>query len=171
MTLNNQFFQFCILVEDLETAMNHWIKTTKVGPFFVIPHCSVQGYRYRGTPGTLDFSGALAQAGPMQIELIQQHCDSPSAYRDTFPKGQEGFHHLCTFIDDYDAEVARYAALGAPVAHEGVFGDMRFAYVDTRPTLGFMTEIIEDRPSIRDAFKRVSDAAINWDGSDPIRML
>lgn len=170
MTLpSNQFFQAAWVVNDLEEAMHRWIKTARVGPFFVMEHVEVTQTCYHGTPTPIDFSGALAQSGPLQIELIQQHSDSPSAYRDTFAPGQEGFHHMCSFVEDYDAEVENYRQQDAPLAFNGMSGDMRFAYVDTRATLGWMTEIIEDRQSIRDLFKRVADAAVDWDGSDPIR--
>jgi hypothetical protein len=166
----NLFFQAAWVVNDLEEAMHRWIKTARVGPFFVIPHQGVKETCYRGTPTPIDFSGALAQSGPMQIELIQQHSDTPSAYRDTFAAGEEGFHHMCSFVEDYDAEVEHYRQQGAALAFNGVVGDdMRFAYVDTRATLGFMTEIIEERQAARDLFKMVADAAIDWDGTDPIR--
>ncbi|MDA0339215.1 MAG: VOC family protein [Proteobacteria bacterium] len=172
MTLSpNQFLQAAWIVNDLEQAVERWLKTTRVGPFFIIPHVSVENALYRGTPTTIDFSGALAQAGPMQIELIQQHSDTPSAYRDTFAPGQEGFHHVCGFIEDFDAEVEHYRQQDSPLAFEGAFGDMRFGYVDTRASVGFMTEVIEDRDSIRQMFKMVADAAIDWDGADPIRTL
>ena len=167
----NKFFQAAWVVNDLEEAMQRWIKTARVGPFFVMSHVQVTETRYHGTPTPIDFSGALAQSGPLQIELIQQHSDTPSAYRDTFSPGQEGFHHMCSFVEDYDAEVENYRQQDAPVAFSGMSGDMRFAYVDTRATLGFMTEIIEDRQSIRDLFKTITDAAIDWDGSDPIRTV
>jgi len=167
--VSQSYFQAAWVVNNLEEAMQRWIKTARVGPFFVLANVDIQHARYRGEPTTLNFSAALAQAGPIQIELIEQHDDAPSAYRDTFAVGQEGFHHLCQFVDSYDESVARHAAQGSPIAHCGQTGDMRFAYLDTRPSLGFMTEIIEDRQFARDLFKIVADAAVDWDGSDPIR--
>lgn len=170
-TRGTRYFQMAWVVDDLEAAVRRWVESSNVGPFYVIAHAKVERVRYRGVPAQLDFSGALAQAGDIQIELIQQHNDGPSAYRDVFPKGAQGFHHMCTFVDDFDAEIARYAARGAVAAVDGAFGDMRFAYLDTRADLGHMTEIIEDRASIRDVFKIVADAAADWDGRDPIRYL
>jgi len=88
-----------------------------------------------------------------------------------YPKGQEGFHHLCMMTNDFDAELAHHRSEGSPAATQGAFGDMRFAYVDTRARLGHMTEIIEDRESIKAMFKVIADAAASWDGTDPIRYL
>jgi hypothetical protein len=164
-------YQVAWIVNDLEKSIRRWLESAGVGPFYVFRHAKVDGVLYRGTPATLDFSAALAQAGPIQIELIQQHSDGPSAYRDVFPKGQEGFHHLLMMTNAFDSEIERYRSQGSVAVTQGVFGDMRFAYVDTRPQLGHMTEIIEDRASIKQIFKMIADAAADWDGSHPVRYL
>jgi hypothetical protein len=88
-----------------------------------------------------------------------------------FPEGREGFHHLCTMTTSFDAEIDRYHSLGCAAVTQGAFGDMRFAYVDTRATLGHMTEIIEDRESIKAMFKVIANASVGWAGEDPIRYL
>jgi hypothetical protein len=162
-------FQVAWVVNDLEAAIHHWVMSARVGPFFVVPHVPIGEVLYRGVPAALDFSSALAQAGPIQIELIEQHSPGPSAYRDVFAKGQEGLHHLATMTSTFDADIERYKSQGSLAVTEGIFGDMRFAYVDTRARLGHMTEIVEDRESIRKVFKIVADASLGWDGSNPIR--
>ena len=159
------------VVNDLEQSIHRWVDTLRVGPFFVVPHCKVDKVQYRGAPATLDFSAALAQAGPMQVELIQQHNDGPSAFRDVFKKGQEGFHHCCVMTNTFEADLERHRSAGSIAATQGFFGDMQYAYVDTRARLGYMLEIIEDRDSIKVLFKMIADAAVDWDGSTPIRYL
>ena len=48
---------------------------------------------------------ALAQAGPMQVELIQPTSE-PNAYRDSVPAGSGAcFHHVCTWSHDLDADI------------------------------------------------------------------
>ena len=168
---STSLFQAAWVVNDLNESMRHWIATARVGPFFVVSHVKVERVRYRGAPAPLDFSSALAQAGPLQIELIEQHSHEPSAYRDAFPKGKEGFHHVALMTQAYDADLERYTSQGNVAATEGMFGDMRFAYVDTRARLGHMTEIIDECESIKKIFKTVADAAVDWDGSDPIRYV
>ena len=39
------------------------------------------------------------------------------------------------------------------------------------PHLGHMLEIIEDGDSIKNIFKMIADAAVDWDGRNPIRYL
>lgn len=168
MKVGVDLFQSAFVVDDIDRAMEQWL-ANGVGPFYVIRTPSVEAFHYRGQPTDLHFSVAMAQAGQSQIELIAQHDDRPSHYRDSFGPGEGGFHHMCRFTDDIAADVAAYVAQGIAVAAQGRSGDMGFAYVDTRQQLGFMTEIIEDRPSIRQLFDMVRDAAHNWDGKDPIR--
>ena len=130
--------QNAYVVEDLDAAMARWTTVFGAGPFFANRDIRIDDARYRGEPTRLRFAGAIAQAGDVQIELIQQLDDSPSCYRDLYPAGSEGFHHIAVFVDDLDADIARYEALGAPVAFSGVSRGMRFAYVDTSPMLGIM---------------------------------
>jgi catechol 2,3-dioxygenase-like lactoylglutathione lyase family enzyme len=168
---NSGFMQAAWIVNDVEGAARRWSETTGIGPFFIIRHAQVLDVRYRGAPAELDFSAALAQAGPLQIELIQQHGGANSAYRDVYAEGEEGFHHVCTMVHDFDSEMRRYAQQGVVAVTEGAFGDMRYAYVDTRPLIGHMTEIIEDKASIKEMFGQIASAAACWDGSEPLRSL
>ncbi|MFA7587010.1 MAG: VOC family protein [Novosphingobium sp.] len=164
--------QICFVVEDIEEAARNWVRTTGVGPFLVIPHITLEEYNYRGERrASLDFSGALAQSGGIQIELIQQHCDTPSAYRDTIAKGKEGFHHLAVYCDDYDATYQHYMDQGFVASVDGRFGDMRFSYIDTTSTIGCMIELIESNAVQTEIFQRVAEVAENWDGvTDPVRL-
>jgi len=157
------------VVDDLEKAMRQWTALWGVGPFFLMEQVPMQNLQYRGKPAKIDCSIALAQSGRIQIELIQQHCDNPSVYRDHVPKGRQGFHHVAVIASDYDRELAAYVSRGLTVATNGTFGDMRFAYIDTWREVGCVIELIEDRPSIRDYFAKVAAAADGWDGSDPVR--
>jgi hypothetical protein len=162
------FFQAAWVVDDLDGAIMTWV-AQGVGPFYVVRHAQISDYQYRGTPAELDFSVAMAQAGAIQIELIQQHDGRPSHYRDSYAPGESGFHHMCRFTADIDTDIAALGAMGSAVACRARSGDMRFAYVDTRHTIGCMTELIEDRASIRGLFDLVARGAEDWDGRDPIR--
>lgn len=165
--------QVAFIVDDVEAAARAWIATTGIGPFYMVPHIQLAEMTYRGAPGEgLDFSVALAQSGGMQVELIQQHCDRPSAYRDTIAKGTQGFHHFCIYTDDYDATRQSYVDQGFIVAVDSKFGAMRFCYVDTAPALGCMIEIVEKNDAQTEAFTKIAQGAADWDGvTDPIRPL
>lgn len=167
-TRNRRVLQNSWVVTDLEQACMNWVRTTGIGPFFVVPHIQLTG-RYRGQPTDIDFSVAIAQAGGVQIELVQQHNDGPSAYRDLYKAGSGGFHHVAVYCMDYERDYASYVEQGFVPAFEGEFDRKRFAYIDTSPSIGVMMELIEDSAVQRDFFQRIIAGAENWDGRDPIR--
>jgi len=157
--------QFAWVVPDLHAAMLHWHKTLGVGPFLVNRRIAITNPRHRGAPVTTSFSTAIAQSGDIQIELVEQHDATPSAYRDTVAEGTTGFHHVAIIAADYPAALARFTDAGFAVAADGLFGPMRFAYVDTAAALGHMVEIVEDTAAIRGFFAAVRKAGEEWDGN------
>lgn len=163
--------QMAWVVNDLEVAARKYSATLGYGPFMFNRHIRLSDPRHRGVSMQTDFSLAIAQAGDVQVELVQQHDDTPSVYRDIYAKGCEGFHHVAVIVPDVGKEVARYQALGFTVASTGRFGDVEFAYVDTVPVTGHMVEILPDQDGIRRLFGAVRRAAENWDGVDPIREM
>lgn len=166
---NRRFMQNSWVVNDLDQAMDFWIKSAGVGPFFVVRGAAIENQLYRGQPTRVEAEFALAQAGDIQIELVRQLNDAPSAYRDTLPKGQQGFHHMALYCTDYDADLAAYTGAGAAIAFSGSFDSKRFCYLDTSATLGCMIELIEASSAQEAFFARLRAAAAAWDGSDPIR--
>ena len=163
--------QACWAVPDIDKACRAWSETMGIGPFYIFRDLKLDTIRYRGQPkSSVQFSVAMAQAGDVQIELIEQHDDQPSAYRDLVGRGERGFHHIAIYVSDYDAALKHFADRGQVAAVEGLFGDMRFAYVDTSEPLGCMVEIIEHNALQDEIFARVRDGAESWDGvTDPIR--
>ena len=82
------------VVRDIEAAMRHWSEVLGVGPWFYLEHTPIEEFEYRGAPSDCDVAIALANSGPLQIELIQQHNDAPSLYRDFLAAGNEGLQHI-----------------------------------------------------------------------------
>jgi hypothetical protein len=164
----NQIFQAAWIVPDLRKSVDRWVRTMGVGPFFLLEKIPLE-VSHRGVNRVVECTFALAQAGPLQIELVYQHSPGPSCYRDSVPN-DDGFHHVAAFCD-YDREVEAYKKMGYELATSGVFGDMRYCYVDTTKTLGFMVELLEESATTREHFEKVTRAAENWDGRDPIRSL
>lgn len=165
------FMQSAFLVDDLDEAARRWIDTTGIGPFFTVRHVTLAEYSHRGEPrADLDFSVAIAQSGGIQVELIQQHNDAPSAYRDTITSVDDGFHHFGIYTADYDKAYRHYMDRGFDAVVDAKFGDARFSYIDTRPAIGCMIELIEEFPLQTELFQRVAAGARDWDGkTDPIR--
>lgn len=166
---NKKIIQNSWVVDDIHLTMDAWTKTTGIGPFFLVEGVTIDEQLYRDTPTDVEVTFALAQAGDIQIELVCQHNNAPSAYRDTVPSGTSAFHHVALYCDDYDADMAAYMGAGAEVAFSGSFGGKRFCYLDTTKTLGFMVEMIEVSTPQDEFFARIKSAAHNWDGQNPVR--
>ena len=117
---------------------------------------------------SLDMIVALGQAGPVQVELIQP-LTSQCAYRDVVPEGQSGFHHMCVWTHDIEADTAYFEGLGYTAANRGTTGPAQFAYYDTRPLMGCMLEVVTHNEAIVARFAEIARAAEGWNGEDPIR--
>ncbi len=170
MTSRRSYFQTAWVVNDLEQAVHEWVNRVQIGPFFLLPHSRIDNSVYHGSPVTVDISIAVAQVGPMQIELIEQHGRQSSPFTVELPQAG-AHHHIAAMTDDLDEDIRYYANQGIVAVFTGLVGDARFAFIDTRSSLGFLTELIQRGSSVEGLFEFVSQAGAEWDGSDPIRSL
>lgn len=169
---NRNYMQLCWVVPDLEAAIDHWVKTSGAGPFFVFEELHFDDGRYRGKPSDVQpCRAAIGQLGDMQIELVSPTDDGPGIWTDVVPRGQSGFHHTGLYCDDYDAERSAYLETGGELAFEGLMMGARTCYIDTTRTLGFMTELITANPVAEQVFGAIRAASEGWDGKDPVRTL
>ena len=164
-------FQNAWVVDDLEHTCHDWIKTFGIGPFFITeyPAGTFKTITYRGQPADLSMRVALAQAGPVQIELIEPW-SSPSVYRDSVPAGSGStMHHLGAWSDDFEGDLIRYQELGCEAITIGKTASTNFAYLDTRAHLGCMLEIVTKTSAVQARFAKIAAAAENWSGERPLR--
>jgi hypothetical protein len=167
--LKQEVVQYAYVVRDIEAACRRWVELLGAGPFYLSKHHQSENVTYRGKPCEMDVSYAFGYSGPAQIQLVQQHNDAPSVYRDMFADGQEGLHHVAYLAKDWEADKARFEAAGYPSLLELVSA-ARVAYVDTRPAIGCFTEIYEDNLQVRRRFGGWKASHQYWDGeTDPIR--
>ena len=129
----------------------------------------------KGCDGSVDayYSKGTATLCYEYIELIEQHDDGPSVYRDTWPKGSAGgYHHLCYWAEgSLEAEVEHFARHGIEAGYLASFGPLNFGYFDARAQLGCFIEVLEREPGTVALFQSIADAAVDWDGSDPLRVV
>jgi hypothetical protein len=161
--------QLGMVVRDAEAAMKEWGRLG-VGPFFTA-ELQIDDFVYRGQPGPApQVTLCFAHSGPLQIELIQQHNDAPSAYLEFLRSGREGAQHLGAWYADhptYDAKRQELLGRGFTLVHEGSTRavDARFAYFETHEPGGLMFEISEGlMPMLADQRLLMEQAAQHWDG-------
>jgi hypothetical protein len=165
--------QVSYTVAEIETAMRHYLDNLRLGPWFVRGPFTPKAAQYRGQPTTPTLSLALTFSGHLMVELVQQHDDGPSVYRETIARtGGHGFHHWGVASTNFDADAAGYRARG----YEQVFYDVtpvgtRVAYFDTTANLPGMIELIEMTEAQDRRYARMYAETLAWDGSEPIRRL
>jgi hypothetical protein len=163
--------QIGIVVKDIEKAMRHWIDVCGVGPWFYAERLPMFNYRYRGKPyDTPHLSIALANSGDVQLELIQQRCQTPSLYHDFLNAGHEGAQHWSSWPVNFHEIREKALANGWHAGQEGDSARGPFIYFLEEGHPGTVIEMAEATPTRMRIFDRVRAAAKNWDGSDPIRL-
>lgn len=91
--------QLAFVVRDIDEAMKYWAKTLGVGPFFVKRKIEFADYIYRGKVSKSPrISIALANSGYIQIELIEQHDDAPSIYKEYLENSVGGLQHVSSWV-------------------------------------------------------------------------
>ena len=161
--------QVAYVVEDMDRALKYWIDVMNAGPFFLFEHAQLEDQVYRGGPSTVDATLAVGNSGDTQIELIKCENDAPSVYREFLDAGRSGVHHVGMMPVDYAAACARYKQLGFDAAFECSIGGTQLVYFDTVDALGHFTELWDRSESFIEFQRSVKEAAVGWDGEDPIR--
>ncbi len=157
--------QAAYTVADIQKEMRRYSNLLGIGPWFLVgPFVPAKGV-YRGAKTNMRLSLAVAFAGEIMIELIEQHDEEPSVYRETLAaRGAHGFHHWAIGARDFEATVAAYKAHGYAEA----FSDLsprgvRIVYLDTSVDLPGMIEIIEMTADVEEQYRMMYQAAKEWD--------
>jgi len=165
-----RLFQMGFVTDDLLGTAKRWATVFGVGPFHVLPSREID-CTLHGEPAPIQLQVAVAQAGPTQIELITQHCDRPSIYREMAERGGNSFHQVCTVTPDYEATRAHYEGLGYPLVSEITAAGQHVAFFDTLADFGFYTEVVEQTPRFLPMLAAIAETCATWDGTDPVRLL
>jgi hypothetical protein len=166
-------WQLGYVVADDEAAMEGWL-AQGVGPWYVIHPFPVDRFSFReGDPSTTPLlTIALSHSGGVQVELIQQHDDTPTLYREFLARTGGGLQHLGYLPVDYEASLAAARAAGWGVFHQGSASGTRFCYLDGGGHPGTMAEIVDLDEGSRGLFAHIEDEAAAWDGATrPVRRL
>lgn len=166
--------QIAFVVADTEAAIEHWVSRYGVGPFFVAEKLTMPKLTYRGVPTEPVVTLSIAYWGDQQVELVEQHNDAPSAFRDFLAAHGDGFQHMAYFSDDVDADVERCLAAGMTIQQDGLSAfdrKTRVTYLESDPPIGTVFELVQNTPVKLERFAEMRAITAAWDGSDPIRRM
>jgi methylmalonyl-CoA/ethylmalonyl-CoA epimerase len=139
-------FQVAIVVRDIQAAMKIVKNTFGSGEFRMVSSSTRKVYR--GKPIEPKQLIAIADFGPLSIELIQP-VTGVSVYTEFLAKHGEGVHHLgfnMKTSEDYARALAHLAADGFPVVQSGRRPDLKYDYIDTERSLGTYIELVWHNP-------------------------
>lgn len=160
------------VVPDFDAAVERLIDSG-VGPAFVMRRIRVAG-RFRGQRNDVLISAAFAYSGGTQYEFIQQHDDTPSAYREYLERHPDGgLHHLAYFCDSFDGALGKARNLGTnhDIVQEFIGPDDTAYEIYVEPSDAadpLLSQLMVHGP-MEPFFKQMENIAATWDGSDPIR--
>ena len=163
--MSDRIIQNAYYVSDLDLAITRFHNLWGLGPFFVRRHIGLENVVYRGEPAALDISAAYTQAGDIMIELVTQHNNAPSIFRNRFAAHESGFHHVALDFGDHDSQVESFNSRGFESVTSFKTSEGRGAtYLDTFDLLGHATEVYRVNDSLRALYANVRNAAETWNG-------
>jgi len=163
--------QVAYMVDDVASAATEFSLRTGAGPFFVRRNPVTRARGPGDSVGSFDHSSAYGQWGNIQVELVQTHIAEPAEFAET-TLARNRIHHVAIMVASFDDQQRRYTEMGWPALLTATTrSGNNFAFHDARPQLGHLVEIYEQRPTIMALYRKVADAATNWDGTDPVREM
>lgn len=163
--------QVAYLVEDIDVAMEHWLRHAGLGPWTCFRNIELDTH-FDGRDFTMRIHEALAYMGELQIQLVQS-LDPPETvtpYQPWVAAGRWGVHHMAFFAEDFDAAIDQAKRQGFErtcVMRDK--GGYRYAYCQSTAMPDVWIEFLESYPGLHTIFEDGIAAAADWDGSDPIR--
>lgn len=157
--------QAAYVVEDIDAAIAQWAGLG-LGPFLVVRNMRYDLYEFERSVGDIELSVAFAYSGDLQIELIQQHCDTPSVYRSAEGALLLGLNHLGTQTVDFEADERRMTDAGFILRQRAV---SNATGIEVRYYAGAQASLVE---LIRlgdggQFFEFLKNQARHWDGVSP----
>jgi len=138
-------FQLGLIVKDMDAAVQEHAEIYGIKRWYRT-NIDRFDYYYKGKNRHLVLDIVVGYAGGSQIELIQVLEGEDNAYVELLLK--ENLIHNGVCVRNFDRKFKQMKALGYPELHHGTIflkglSTVRFAYFDTRESLGYVLEIIE----------------------------
>jgi methylmalonyl-CoA/ethylmalonyl-CoA epimerase len=159
------------VVDDIEATVNRLVDQLGAGPFFLIENVPLEDVVSRGEPAQFVHNSAFGSCDGSAIELIEVVRLAPERVERGFSGARPRIQHV-----GYVVPATAVADLRSSLDERGLtqylssrLGGVETTLHDASATLGHDIEIHVDNQGLHDFFSMVSDAAEDWDGSEPLR--
>lgn len=133
--------QIGIVTKDVEKTAKKMEQLFGIGPFkFMVTN--YKNKMYRGKPEDFGVKIALANVGPIQIELMQPLAGK-SIWKESIAKRGYGLHHIALEIDDMETKVKEFEEEGFKIIQSGEREVVKWGYLDTEEELDVTFELLE----------------------------
>jgi len=133
--------QIGMVSRDIEKTIEAYTRFFQCGPFEIAEREYTKSTStYRGKPGGFKYRVAYAQFGAMQLEFIQP-LEGRTVYEEFLKTRGEGMHHFDIMIEGIEEKLAAMKRIGIEVLQSGQRPGMKYAYMDTEPSIGIMIEL------------------------------
>lgn len=158
-----------MVVDDLERAAEHLASTHGAGPFLAVPHVHLTELLYLGRPCRWEHSLAFGLWGGVQVELQELDAIEPEGLAEVM--GRPGqLSHVSYRVDDLAQTTDHLIEHGLERFLQVRSGEVQFACFSD-PLMSTYVEVHQANPFIARFDAAVAEAALGWDGRDPLRML
>lgn len=161
--------QIGFMSRDIDRSMRYFIDSWGIGPWYVLRNMSMS-MSYNGVPTELQVSISMANCGDLQFEIVTQHNDAPSLYRDSLAHTSSlHVQHVAAWADDVASIEATAHGKGWQSVFETTSGPGRsvfLAHPDEPMVCIELSDCDPFKDQVRDLIRQI---ASTWDGSDPIR--
>jgi hypothetical protein len=161
--------QLGFVSRNIDQSIRHFLTHWNIGPWYVVRNITAPSL-YKGEPSVPEISLALSSCGDLQFEIIEQHNDAPSAYREALATSP-GLHvqHVAVWTDHFAKIKADALAKGWVAVLETPSGPGQSCYL-VHPSEPLVCVEVSDRSPFKEHVREaVRNVANTWDGADPIR--
>lgn len=136
-----EIIQVGILVKDVEETARKLQKLMGIGPFKIMEP-DYRDLTFHGKVGKFKIRLGLAQAGSIQIELMQP-LYGETIYNEFAERKGYGLHHLGIRTVDMERSMKEMKARGFHVIQSGNREGVKWAYLSTEEQTGVVFELLE----------------------------
>ena len=165
--------QWGYLVQDLDDAIECWVKQLGIGPWWGYKNVQVTSY-YGEKKNQISMSVGLSYHQGIQIELIQQLDSNPSPYQYFYQRGTEAqaLQQVAYMVPDIDVAIAQCQQRGMhEVGRILPAPDLTYVYMSSPGLAGLAIELMPHDQNFLDDYERSSLEAEKWDGNNPFRLI
>jgi len=140
-----EIIQVGILVKDVEETARKLQKLMGIGPFKIMEP-DYRDLTFHGKVGKFKIRLGLAQAGSIQIELMQP-LYGETIYNEFAERKGYGLHHLGIRTVNMERSMQEMEAMGFHVIQSGNREGVKWAYLSTEEQTGVVFELLEIKQS------------------------